>query len=331
MIKNTTLTDSAYDTIDVLNTKYKIGKSTRLHIKMTDACNGKCPFCVARLGKLRKENIIDHLEQKIKIAITKLNVKNVVLLGGEPTISKNLFPILYELKKYKQQLSEITIITNGVKLRDEDFVHKLANSCITAVNISIHHWNKRINSNLMKIDSLSKKELIKIKNMLHQQGKQLWLSVVLMKNYIDNTEKALKYIKHYATIVDQIRFFPISSTKEHETIPDVALFTKSHLIESSVLQSIIKDVIAEGTKIQLDPAKFNPQAYSSAMVYHQHVIFKSTEIHKDIDDEKNNLIYSIKLLPTGKLTNTYHDRGLDFFQIFNNVKQRRGYDEKRQK
>ena len=124
---------SKYQIINIGGKEYNIGKSTRLHVKMTDACNARCPFCVARLGKLRDENFFDNLKGKIEVAVNKLNVENVVLLGGEPTISKNLFPILEELKDYKNKLEEITIITNGVMLHDMDFVRRLADSSITAV------------------------------------------------------------------------------------------------------------------------------------------------------------------------------------------------------
>ena len=313
MNKNTDT--NKHQIIKIDNQEFNIAKSTRLHIKMTDACNAICPFCVARLGKLREEHIIDNLQQKIDVAINKLNVKNVVLLGGEPTISKNLFPILNELKSYKDDLSEITIITNGVKLHDMEFVRRLSESPITAVNISIHHWETQRNDDLMHIKSLERNELIQIRDILHKNNKQLWLSVVLMKGVVDSAEKILKYIKHFATVVDQIRMFPISYTKEHETISEVANFTKSHLLEVSDLNNMIKEALSYGEKVDLDPQQFNLNAYSSALIYGQQVIFKNTEIHKDKDDEKNNLIYSIKLLPSGKLTNTYHDRGLDLYNL----------------
>lgn len=305
---------SKYEDIKIGGTNFLIGKSTRLHIKMTDACNGQCPFCVARLGKLREEHIIENLHQKIDIAVNKLNVKNVVLLGGEPTISKNLFPILSELKNYTDKLQEITIITNGAMLHDMSFVQKLAESPITAVNISIHHFDAKVNDELMRIKTLSREELKQIRDILHKNGKQLWLSVVLMKDVIDSGEKALEYIKHYAGIIDQIRMFPISYTKEHETVADVASFTKSHLLNDAQLNAIIEKVENSGSRIELDTKQFS-SAYTSARVYGQQVIMKKTEIHKDSDDEKNHAIYSIKLLPSGKLTNTYHDRGLDLFDL----------------
>ena len=309
------INQNKYQTINIAGTDYNIGKSTRLHVKMTDACNARCPFCVARLGKLREEHIIENLHQKIDIAVNKLNVENVVLLGGEPTISKNLFPILNELENYKEKLNEITIITNGVLLHDMSFVKKLAESAITAVNISIHHWDTKVNDDLMKIKSLKKEELIEIRDILHKNNKQLWFSVVLMNGVIDSSEKILKYIKHYAGVADQIRMFPISYTKEHETLPEVAEFTKNNHIGADKLNSMFKEALSVGEMINLDKKQFS-SAYSSASIFGQQVIFKSTEIHKDKDDEENNVIYSIKLLPSGKLTNTYHDRGLDFYNIF---------------
>ena len=306
---------SKYQIINIGGKEYNIGKSTRLQVKMTDASNARCPFCVARLGKLRDENFFDNLKGKIEVAVNKLNVENVVLLGGEPTISKNLFPILEELKDYKNKLEEITIITNGVMLHDMDFVRRLADSSITAVNISIHHWDEKVNDDLMKIKTLSKKELIQIRDILHKNNKQLWLSVVIMEGVVDSTEKILKYVEHFATVVDQIRMFPISYTKEHETLAEVACFTKSHLLDAERLNKMFAEALTYGEKIELNPKQFNLKAYSSAKIYNQQVIFKSTEIHKDKDDEENNVIYSIKLLPSGKLTNTYHDRGLDLYDL----------------
>jgi molybdenum cofactor biosynthesis enzyme MoaA len=71
------------------NGKYfLLNKEPYLDIVLTDYCNANCKFCIADLIHDKLNGDFDVFKQKILFAIEKMNVKEVLILGGEPTMSK---------------------------------------------------------------------------------------------------------------------------------------------------------------------------------------------------------------------------------------------------
>lgn len=81
------------------------------------ACNLACKWCYAQ--EMDSTNNMDFSLAKRLIDIsTEIGVKNIKLIGGEPTI----YPYFFELLEYliTKEVS-IVIVTNGIKLADKDF------------------------------------------------------------------------------------------------------------------------------------------------------------------------------------------------------------------
>ncbi|MDP3758178.1 MAG: radical SAM protein, partial [Candidatus Daviesbacteria bacterium] len=101
-----------------------MGAYNTLDIKLTDKCNGNCAFCIEDGGRLSKEAKLNYLINKVN----DVNPSSVLILGGEPTLYK-------ELPEFLEGISgrEIYMTTNGSRLNNSDLVKKISKN-LTALN-----------------------------------------------------------------------------------------------------------------------------------------------------------------------------------------------------
>ncbi|MES9900264.1 MAG: radical SAM protein [Sedimenticola sp.] len=132
--------------------EYKKGAS-HLAIPVTYRCNLKCKYCYTMsnssakfpadksLGTLKE--IYDSFEG------------NVTLIGGEPTVRKDLFEII-RLAKEHSNVGKLSLATNGQRLKDIDYVKKLAGSGLDFVFLSYNdkEYDESIHVNNNKIKAL---------------------------------------------------------------------------------------------------------------------------------------------------------------------------------
>ncbi len=84
-------------------------------------CNLSCKWCYAQKTDQNCNMELDVAKQLVNISIDN-GVKNFKLIGGEPTI----YPYFWEIIEYIIKSSaSITIVTNGIKLADDEFCLKL--------------------------------------------------------------------------------------------------------------------------------------------------------------------------------------------------------------
>lgn len=79
-------------------------------------CNLKCPWCDTDWKKYKELTIQEIMEE-----ISKYNCKNVIITGGEPTIS-DLTPLLKELKDKGYWIAIETNGTNDIDYRYIDYI-----------------------------------------------------------------------------------------------------------------------------------------------------------------------------------------------------------------
>jgi len=106
-----------------------------LSIKINDACNRSCSFCVDRGGRKTKEINV------LKIATEAINYtdyKTVIITGGEPFLNfDEVIELATLLRPHKER---IVLNTNGTLLTVEN-VEKL-NGVIDELQVSIHHFDE---------------------------------------------------------------------------------------------------------------------------------------------------------------------------------------------
>lgn len=124
-----------------------------LSIVVTNDCNKNCFYCINSETDKTLQLDINKALENIKRVVEKYNIKEAVLLGGEPTLHPQLFEFINGLKE--TGLKRFGITTNGVKLCNDNFCKRLAKSGVSWINIStdteiytIYHWIKEENPNV---------------------------------------------------------------------------------------------------------------------------------------------------------------------------------------
>lgn len=108
-----------------------------LSIVATNSCQCNCPYCINSLTDKTLQMPLEKAKKNISKAIKELGVKEAVILGGEPTLYKDLFPLINFLKE--SGLRRVGLTTNGIKLKDRDFLINLIHTGIDFINISYHN------------------------------------------------------------------------------------------------------------------------------------------------------------------------------------------------
>jgi len=133
-----------------------------IEIHVTEHCNLKCKYC-SHFSSIAQEEYynIKKYQKDIKrlSKITKGNIKNIQLLGGEPLLHPEINKIIKITRKYFPD-SDIQILTNGTLLEKiKDDFWKCCHKNKIPVLISIYP----INLNWDKIFKTASKHQVKIK------------------------------------------------------------------------------------------------------------------------------------------------------------------------
>jgi organic radical activating enzyme len=131
----------------IKKTNPDIGYDGRVLIEVTDRCNLECPHCYHlpdnKIKDKPREQIIDDIKKFPK------SIHCVVLAGAEPTLRKDFIELAKDIKGLG---FSVDVLTNGVKLSDNDFVQKLVSNGLSDVlfNVGLNHpeyiGNKTIRS-----------------------------------------------------------------------------------------------------------------------------------------------------------------------------------------
>ena len=168
-----------------------------LEVMLIDKCNGKCQWCVDKNTFHPKRHITWNKLAKAILLSIKINI---ILLGGEPTLYKDLSLLIASIATKKN----VYITTNGSLLSKEFVLKKL--SGIKGINISIHSYNLNKNLGITGIE-LQEKRLKNVINELHNNQVVVRLNCNLINGYIENEKELLTYIEFAKTLgADSVRF-----------------------------------------------------------------------------------------------------------------------------
>lgn len=157
-----------------------------LEVMLWPECNGSCEWCVEK-GGYHPENHASWREIADKALATQR--RNIVLLGGEPTLYPDLDKIINSLAGVRN----LYITTNG-SLLTKEFVQNKMLFTLAGINISIHHYdmdrNKAITGIFLEIDIL-KDAIVK----LREHNVNVRFNCNLIKGEIDSRDSIYKYIE----------------------------------------------------------------------------------------------------------------------------------------
>lgn len=123
-----------------------------LNVKLLNACNGICKFCIADGTKNYSSSYDEKLKNTIK-SLKKFN--NCDILGGEPTLYDKFEDFIINIRPYCK--GNLGVISNGSNL---DKLYK-TKDLFNTITLSIHNYNMNknftgINVDLSKLDKLNK-------------------------------------------------------------------------------------------------------------------------------------------------------------------------------
>ena len=195
-----------------------------IRLSITDVCNYKCTYCLPQgykktPGDNRSFMSAEELSRLAK-ALSELGVCKIRLTGGEPTVRKDFFNILKDMKQ-NSKIEKVTMTTNGYRL--DKIAKKLHESGLDGINISIDSLERETFKNLTGHDRLPE-ILTGIKTLQDLDFKSIKVNAVLLKG-INDTEKDFEIFSNF--IKDNkidFRFIELMQTGDNKDY-----FKKNHV------------------------------------------------------------------------------------------------------
>ena len=221
---------------------YLLNKEPYLDIVLTDYCNANCWFCIADLIHKKLSGDFDTFKQKVLFAINKMNVREVLLLGGEPTMSKMLIPMIKWLKTL--QLDKIVMTTNGIRLaQNEEYREAVLSSGLTNINVSF--MNVDIDKQYNIVNS---KYILKIADIkaIYNTAKKYNVNVRINNNiFLGNNDNLLDIIDFYNqthNYCDSIKFSPLLETDSFSVVDVKTTWAKSNRLSDDQVFNLFNDI-----------------------------------------------------------------------------------------
>jgi len=117
-------------------------KPKLLQVKIINACNGKCAFCI---DKGNYAPMIVNADKMIEAILSEPDYPTVDITGGEPFLNFDvLLKVLKAIRPYKEY---IIVNTNGSLLSKEK-VEQL-NGLVDLLKIALHHYEEKENAKII--------------------------------------------------------------------------------------------------------------------------------------------------------------------------------------
>ena len=156
-----------------------------IRLSITDVCNFKCGYCLPN-GYFKQENkpgflTLDEISNLVS-ALSELGVSKIRLTGGEPTVRKDFFDILKNIKS-KGKINNLVMTTNGYKLNQ--IADQLIKDGINGINISIDSLDRNKFKEITGHDRLI--QILEGIKILQDKGfANIKVNAVLLKNINDS-------------------------------------------------------------------------------------------------------------------------------------------------
>jgi len=210
-----------------------------IRLSITDICNFKCTYCLPdgykkTPGDTRSFMSAEEISRLTK-ALSQLGVCKIRLTGGEPTVRKDFFNILKDIKQ-NSNIPKVTMTTNGYRL--DKIAKQLHEAGLDGINISIDSLNRETFKKLTGHDRLN--EILEGIKILQKLGfKNIKVNAVLLKGINDTHEEFEKFGNFIKNNKIDFRFIELMQTGDN-----LDYFKKNH-----VSSKIFKDYLEKNNWI----------------------------------------------------------------------------------
>ena len=195
-----------------------------IRLSITDVCNYKCTYCLPQgykknPGDMRSFMSSEEISRLTKV-FSELGVCKIRLTGGEPTVRKDFFDILKDIKQ-NSNIPKVTMTTNGYRLNK--IAKQLYELGLDGINISIDSLNRETFKKLTGHDKLL--EILEgIKILQDLNFKNIKINAVLLKNINDSDEEFEKFGNFIRDNKIDFRFIELMQTGDN-----LEYFKKNHV------------------------------------------------------------------------------------------------------
>ena len=210
-----------------------------IRLSITDVCNFKCTYCLPNgykktPGDTRSFMSAEEISRLTK-ALSQLGDCKIRLTGGEPTVRKDFFNILKDMKQ-NSNIPKVTMTTNGYRL--DKIAKQLHEAGLDGINISIDSLNRETFKKLTGHDRLN--EILEGIKILQKLGfKNIKVNAVLLKGINDTHEEFEKFGNFIKNNKIDFRFIELMQTGDN-----LDYFKKNH-----VSSKIFKDYLEKNNWI----------------------------------------------------------------------------------
>ena len=265
-----------------------------LEVHLINKCNGHCAWCVEKDGYHPKKSVS---WRRIANQIIRHNATNIILLGGEPTLYKDLRPLIIALNNANKK---IWITTNGSLLTPEFVKNNL--SGIEGINISIHHYDLKLNEIITGVS---------LENLLPAMGKlqNVRFNCNCISGAIDSVTKIFNYIE-FARIsgANRVRFAELKNDT-HRFVDLAKLFEHQYgLNDDPFIEGCNNDVKIRGFDVNfrqmcglqtpLRPNPIDPQQITKKVLYYDGQFYDGWQKETKMEDKE--LIKILEDVASGK-------------------------------
>ena len=204
-----------------------------IRLSITDVCNFKCGYCLPN-GYFKQENkpgflTLDEISNLVS-ALSELGVSKIRLTGGEPTVRKDFFDILKNIKS-KGKINNLVMTNNGYKLNQ--IADQLIKDGINGINISIDSLDRNKFKEITGHDRLP--QILEGIKILQDKGfANIKVNAVLLKNINDSEADFDSWEQFVKENAIDFRYIELMQTGD-----SLEYFKKYH-VSASVFKNYLK-------------------------------------------------------------------------------------------
>jgi len=181
-------------------------------IDVTNRCNMNCPICLANIPAMgfRFDPPMEYFEKIFQVLAAREPKPKIQLFGGEPTVRQDLIEMI-ELAKKKYGLSA-RVVTNGLKLADEEYCKKLV-ATGTQIMFSYDGADEEVNDRTRKHATAVAKKLKALENLKKFRKSKVTIMATVG---VDTNGKGLRELVEYCHeqrgLVAALDMIPLTAT-----------------------------------------------------------------------------------------------------------------------
>ncbi|MCI7068513.1 MAG: radical SAM protein [Mollicutes bacterium] len=151
-------------------------------LTLNRTCNLRCKWCYARDTEYKSSlTMSKDLAFELIDFFDSINVKHIILIGGEPTIHPDFFEILEYAKEKKVKCA---LVTNGLMFKNDEFIDKYKSMGMNRVSLSLKGEDEKTYKEITGFDGFQ--ETIDIIKKLVSSDISVSVSMVLTENNMNS-------------------------------------------------------------------------------------------------------------------------------------------------